>query len=312
MKWLFLSCLTLTHAYSSIFQFQSYVTNYQKIYSSEHEYDMRYQIFSQNMKYIREHNLQNKSWTLDMNEWTDLTWNEFKDIHKKGYVQKPRVIFSYDTNSVYNSNETLDWREKGVVNPIKDQGQCGSCWAFSAIASIESAYAITHQSLYDLSEQQLVDCSSSFGNYGCNGGLMDDAFTYAETNALCLEKDYPYKAENDACVLCKGKVSVSSFVDIPPNNEEALFSAVKQQPISVAIEADQMDFQFYKSGVFDGTCGVNLDHGVVIVGYGIEENQPYWIVRNSWGDSWGENGYIRIARNKNKCGINLAASYPVV
>ena len=308
----FLSWLTLSQCYSSIRYFQSFIKTFNKSYSSDHEYDMRYQIFYHNVKYIERHNLQNKSWTLDINEWTDLTWNEFKQRNKKGYIRKTPLILESNYNLIYDSNKSLDWRLHGVVNPIKNQNQCGSCWAFSAISSIESAYAISYNTLYDLSEQQLVDCSDAYGNEGCNGGLMDDAFTYAEKNRICLESDYNYIGEKDTCRKCKGFVSVKSFQDIPLNQEKMLFDAVSIQPVSVAIEADQLDFQFYKSGIFDGICGDNLDHGVVIVGYGIDKNVPFWIVRNSWGSSWGENGYIRIVRNKNKCGINLSASFPIV
>jgi C1A family cysteine protease len=217
--------------------------------------------------------------------------------------------------------ESLDWCELGACSPVKDQGQCGSCWAFSTTGSIEGAYYLKNKELVSFSEQQLVDCSTE--NAGCNGGLMDYAFDWVENNALCSETDYPYMAQDSFCKgTCKGVTKISSFVDVLPNFEPALLSAIAITPVSVAIEADQSVFQFYRSGVISTkSCGTNLDHGVLLTGYGTDltTGLDYWKVKNSWGSGWGDNGFVLLQRNMNAtlgqkgtCGISAMASYPVL
>jgi len=214
-----------------------------------------------------------------------------------------------------NATTTVDWRKLGAVNPVKDQGQCGSCYAFSAVAAIESAHFIKTTELVSVSEQEIVDCDTT--DEGCNGGLMDNVFEFITANGgVATEKQYPYTARDGSCnaqIEKKDKaVSIRGFQDVTHDDENAMIAAVTKQPVSVAIEADQQAFQLYGGGVFDGTCGTNLDHGVVVVGF----TPDAFIVRNSWGADWGESGYIRIARGKQVphglCGINMMPSVPLV
>jgi len=224
----------------------------------------------------------------------------------------PRM--TVDLSKVITAADNVDWRSKGAVTPVKNQQQCGSCWAFSSTGAIEGAWFVKSGKLVSVSEQQLVDCSRSFGNMGCGGGWMDNAFKYVISNkGLCTEEDYPYTAKDTTCHTCTSAVTVSSYVDVPANNLDALAAAVSAQPVAVAISVNAA-FQSYKSGVFDATCGTVLNHGVLAVGYGTE-GKDFWIVKNSWGQSWGENGYIRMVKSagtgSGQCGIAMVASYPV-
>lgn len=296
--------------------FVDFILTFNKTYTTAREYFNRALIFEKNLAYINWHNTAGKPYMLAVNEYADLSWEEFKKMYVGAVPQVGRVSKKRAPRpSSKILPESVDWRVTGKVNAIKNQESCGSCWAFSAISTIETNYAITNGTLLSLSEQQLVDCSRAEGNFGCNGGLMDNAFAYAEHSPICLETEYPYTASDGQCKLCEGRVRVHSFVDVPSSDEEAMKEAVSRGSISVAIEADKMDFQFYSSGVFrNEKCGTNLDHGVVVVGYGTDSSGggDYWIVRNSWGSYWGEQGYIRLARGVNQCGVALMPSYPVV
>jgi C1A family cysteine protease len=234
-------------------------------------------------------------------------------------------------NTFNNTNlpESVDWREKGAVTNVKDQGQCGSCWSFSSTGSLEGAYAIKYGNLVSFSEQELVDCSNIRNggtNLGCNGGEMQSTLDWIGSNGgLCTEQSYPYVSGTTlkagtcqkTCSAVSGSV-VKSTVAVPTNSDTAMMTALTQQPVSIAIEADTRYFQSYSGGILTSTtCGTNLDHGVLITGYGEENGQKYWNVKNSWGTSWGENGYIKIARSESEsdpgiCGIAKSPTFPSV
>ena len=300
--------------------FNRFIIKYDKEYSAK-EYLKRFRVFSDNMKHIEMMNETNDGVIYEMNEFGDYTSEEFNTYYK-GYVptKNYKCLQFFDVDLNYNDN--WDWREMRAVTSVKNQGQCGSCWAFSATGSMEGALAISTGNLQNLSQQQLIDCSTSYGNFGCRGGLMDYAFEYAIDNGVCLDRDVPYegigKDCNDQELNCNKIAKFSHCVDVKPNNELSLLLAVQQTPVSVAIEADSRIFQFYKSGIItDSNCGTTLDHGVLIVGFSRDDDQDFWIVKNSWGKGWGENGYVRIARTSSQnfegiCGIAKQPSFIVV
>jgi C1A family cysteine protease len=299
-------------------EYQSKFTSFMTQYAKEYEHDEffnRYAVFKQNFNIIQAHNMGNHSYTLGVNQFADMTSAEFKaKMTGLNAVNQPflRSQNEVSEETVVAPNASFDWRTKGAVNAIKNQEQCGSCWAFSAIASAEGAIQIKSGTLYSLSEQQLVDCSDSYGNQGCNGGWMDYGFEYIIGHkGIASEAAYPYKAVDQACKTVASTSTISSYVDVAANNEAAILTAVNKVVVSIAVEADQAAWQFYAGGVLDDTsCGTTLDHGVAIVGYGTDV-KDYWIVRNSWGTTWGEAGYIRLVRNKNQCGLASVPSYAV-
>jgi C1A family cysteine protease len=301
------------------FLFTKWMEQHGKEYESDQVFS-RYNVFKANLDFIRKHNEGNETYTMGMNEFGDLTWEEFRSTYI-GNVVSHRSPFLRSRNvadlSHISTPSSIDWVAKGAVTPVKNQGQCGSCWSFSATGSMEGAHFLKTGKLVSLSEQELVDCSGPEGNSGCNGGLMDYAFEYVIKNGgICGEDAYPYKAVDGSCVASScpgGKVTtVSGYQDVAQGDENALLSAAAITPVSIAIEADQSSFQFYSGGVFTGPCGTQLDHGVLIVGFGTDSGKNYWKIKNSWGGSWGEAGYIRMIRGKNMCGLTAAASYPTV
>jgi len=289
-----------------------------KFYKDLNEEKVRYTIWQDNLRRIAEHNAENKDVVLKINHFGDLTNTEFRAM-MNGYLHHNRTGSTFLAPSHTVVPDTVDWRNQGYVTAVKNQGQCGSCWAFSTTGSLEGQHFKKTGKLVSLSEQNLVDCSQAYGNHGCQGGLMDDAFNYIQANGgIDTEASYPYKAKNLQCHFSKSNVgaTVSGHTDIPQGDENALKQAVATVgPISVAIDASHFSFQFYHSGVYnERQCSsTQLDHGVLAVGYGTYQGQDYWLVKNSWGESWGLQGYIRMSRNKNnQCGIASSASYPLV
>ena len=292
-----------------------------KTYESMHEQIYRSSVFYENLRRIEMHNSLGLPWKMGANKFADLTRTEFRSMYiQGGYTPRSNARFAHHPVRSTALPTSVDWSQKGAVTPVKDQGQCGSCWAFSTTGSMEGAYFVKTGKLFSLSEQQLVDCSQAEGNQGCNGGLMDYAFQYILDNkGLTNESNYPYTAEDGTCNAAKAKqvaATITSFHDVQVNSDVALMTAIVQQPVSVAVEADQDSFQLYTGGVMTSACGTNLDHGVLAVGYGSLANKDYYKVKNSWGADWGMNGYILLGRGsynggQGQCGILMDPSYPV-
>lgn len=294
---------------------QQWVEKHERVYKDNAEKEMRFKIFQDNIKYIENSKIaRNQSYQLSLNKFADMTNEEFLAYYT-GFNMPTRsasTTFKYD--NLADVPLSVNWVEKGAVTGVKNQKHCGSCWAFSAVAAIESINQIKSGKLVSLSEQQLIDCVSK--NHGCSGGWTDYAFEYVKNNGITTEENYEYtESDNGVCNTETPVVEIINYEDVPKNDEKALQQAVANQPVSVGIDAYGSDFQFYSGGIFTGSCGNSLTHAVTIVGYGSENGMDYWLVKNSWGENWGDAGYMKIQRNAGVegglCGIAMAASYPV-
>ncbi|KFK31525.1 hypothetical protein AALP_AA6G123900 [Arabis alpina] len=315
----------LFEASAAVEKHEQWMARFHRAYSDVSEKTNRFEIFKKNLEFVEKFNMNaNRTYKLDVNEFSDLTDEEFRARYMGLVVPKEMtemsstetVSFRYENVSESETGESMDWRQEGAVTTVKNQGKCGCCWAFSAVAAVEGITKITKGELVSLSEQQLLDCTSD--NHGCDGGTLSKAFQYIINNqGITTEDNYPYQAEQQICASTTGSVAatISGFARVPRNDEEALLKTVSQQPVSVAIDASYA-FKQYSGGVFDGECGTQLNHAVTIIGYGTsEEGTKYWLAKNSWGESWGENGYMRIKRDvtdpQGMCGLAILALYPL-
>ncbi|CAG9833878.1 unnamed protein product [Diabrotica balteata] len=271
---------------------------------------LRFAVFQENLRKIDEHNAKyengKETYYLAVNKFADWSSAEFQAMLDSQMANRPKQSFTkkHVVDPNFQAAEEVDWRETAVLE-VKDQGICGACWAFSTTGAIEGQLAIHKNQRVPLSEQELVDCDTV--NLGCNGGLMTDAFNYVKNHGLASETQYQYTGRDGRCKNVQNKQlsTISGYVELD-ETESALVSAVASVgPVSIAVDADT--WQFYGGGVFNNrNCGTSLNHGVLAVGY----TKEVFIVKNSWGTSWGEQGYIRISRGHNLCGLNLMNSYP--
>merc|ERR1712223_214178 len=319
MKFLFVLAITLaaSQAMNLDIEWTIFKMKFEKNYLSSQEHNLRKAIFAENLVKINKHNVEESlglhTFTLGVNKFADMTNEEFRLFYNglvgQGNLEVEEII-------AHELPETVDWRDKGYVTPVKNQKQCGSCWAFSATGSMEGAHFKKTGKLVSLSEQNLVGCVTK--DFGCNGGLPGDAFQYViKNNGIDTETSYPYTARDGQCHYSSATegATFSEAVAVESKNEDTLKKAVATVgPVSVGIDASHFSFQLYKRGVYYCRfCSqTRLDHGVLVVGYGNEDGHDYWMVKNSWGSNYGENGYIKMSRNRNNnCGIATMANYPV-
>lgn len=308
-------------AYGASLDWQNWKQEYKRVYPNEKEELHRHKIWETNKEIIEEHNRRNLSWQMGLNKFSDLTDEEFKATLKLANrddnfpTDTCAKISNYSTNTIIP--DQINWTALGAVTPVANQGLCGSCSYFAATSALEGVWKIATGNLIGLSQQQLIDCSKD-GNYACFGGMADFSYNYTIHDGLCSDNDYPYMAMSGRCRVrqCKSVVNVTSCANIYSGNVQITEMLLKYLVANYTVSAivDASTWQNYRSGVIDNTtCYFSLNHAIAIVGYNDtvpEEN--YWIIKNSWGTDFGENGYVRIRMRKNMCGISLNPSVPIV
>lgn len=325
------------HDSSIVERFRNWVDTHRIESRDEHHLSHIFENWLSNDKYIELTNSKNLTWSVAHNAFSGMNSEEFAEL--MGFRANAELLEGNAKTGNLNTRKqeniidvlppSVDWRTEGVVTAVKDQGSCGSCWSFSTTGALEGIYAITHGNLVSFSEQELVDCDYGRGkNHGCNGGLMDDAFSFISSNGgLCSEESYPYVSGTTqkvgTCKTCESVSGskISTYTDVLANSDNAMMSTLAQQPVAVAIDAEK-DFQLYASGVFTAKCGTDLNHGVLLVGYSSQNGLDYYILKNSWGTGWGMDGYILLGKGNDpatgkpynngagQCGVLGMASYP--
>ncbi|XP_074596137.1 cathepsin L-like peptidase [Brevipalpus obovatus] len=322
---IFLAIFSFTLAAPHDHEWSKFKATYNKVYSNAEEEAERYQVFIENLEKINKHNEEARKglhrYTLGVNKFADLSAEEFNQIAKcsgGGSVRKNlRNSIEIPKRSVNVSAlpTSIDWRTKGIVSSVKDQGHCASCYAFSTVAAVEGAIAQSTGQLVELSAQNLVDCSASYGNQGCQDGYNEYSYDYIIANGgLDTEDSYPYVGKDQRCQFNPSTVGgkIEKYATLPDDQEEILQEQVSMRVVSVGIDAQ--NFQLYHDGIYDTDCQSPflIDYGFAMVGYGTENGTDYWIVKNSWGQEWGEQGYIRMLRGVNLCGLAAASTYPII
>ncbi|KAL9234003.1 hypothetical protein vseg_008927 [Gypsophila vaccaria] len=296
-------------------RYEQWIAQYGRVYQNEAEKEKRFHIFQENVKYIDTFNSGvNKSYELAPNAFTDLTNDEFISGYTGANTPNDSQNMDRTSKFIYNNQYNaianfVDWRLQGAVTPVKSQGSCGCCWAFGAIAALEGIYKIKIGNLVDFSEQNLVDCDNR--SHGCTSGTVEHAYEYIMSKGIMLEQNYPYKAKVGQCKVMALTFTIKDYQKVPMN-VDALMAATNQQPVAIYI--DSRGFQHYSSGVYTGGCSYNTNHVVTVIGYGKDDTtgKDYWLLKNSWGGGWGEQGYIRIVRDDQSCPISTFAYIPIL
>jgi len=304
--------------------FEKFQVDFNRTYQDDAEATMRFKNFARTLDFVNEENAKGHSYTLGINEFSDMSEEEFAETHMMRRQAPPSwdglaYLGEHVAEAGVSLPASVDWTSRGAVTGVKNQGQCGSCWTFSTTGAIEGAWAIATGSLVSLSEQQIVSCCHS-GGQGCSGGWPYRAMQWAQSQNLCTEASYPYTSGGGSSGYCQsgcrtgvpagGVVGYRSV----SYGTEPLMQAVAQQPVSILVDGASQVFQSYSGGILQQYCGTQQDHAVLLVGYGNAGGIDYWKVKNSWGYGHGEGGYWRLARGNDgdECGLLAGATYPVV